>query len=359
MRQHLTPQQYRLYRLIWQRFVASQMRPALLDSTTADIAAGKAIQAGQPLPEKAPYTFRATGSVIKFPGFLAVYREGRDDEGDDDLDKDALPVLTANEPLDLIRLVPLQHFTQPPPRFTEASLVKALEEQGIGRPSTYAATVATLQSRFYVEMQEKRLHPTDLGKVVNDILVEHFPAIFDIGFTSRMEEELDEIAAGDREWVPVLRQFYGPFAESVLKAEGSVGRVKVADEPTDEVCDLCGKPMVIKLGRFGKFMACTGFPECKNTKNIAQGTGVTCPKCNKHEIVVKRSRKGGRVFYGCNGYPECDFTLWDRPLPSPCPNCGGLMVEAGKRGSGARCTACGNTSRTASAEAEKELVIAD
>jgi DNA topoisomerase I len=359
MRQHLTPQQYRLYRLIWQRFVASQMRPAILDSTTADIAAGKAIVAGQPLPEKPPYTFRATGSVIKFPGFLAVYREGRDDDSDDDLDKDALPQLAAREPLDLIRLLPLQHFTQPPPRFTEASLVTALEEQGIGRPSTYAATVATLQTRFYVEVIEKRLQPTDLGKVVNDILVEHFPAIFDIGFTSRMEEELDEIASGDREWVPVLRQFYGPFAASVLKAGESTERVKVADEPTDEVCELCGKPMVIKLGRFGKFMACTGFPECKNTKNIAQGTGVTCPKCGKHEIVVKRSRKGGRVFYGCNGYPECDFTLWDRPLPSPCPSCGGLMVEAGKRGSGARCTVCGNTDRSTPAAAEQELVIAD
>ncbi|MFN8537846.1 MAG: type I DNA topoisomerase [Thermomicrobiales bacterium] len=359
MRQYLSGQQYRLYRLIWQRFVASQMRPAILDSTTADIAAGKTIVAGQPLPEKPPYTFRATGSVIKFPGFLAVYREGRDDNDDDDLDKDALPPLAAREPLDLIRLVPLQHFTQPPPRFTEASLVKALEEQGIGRPSTYAATVATLQSRFYVEVDEKRLHPTDLGKVVNDILVENFPAIFDIGFTSRMEEELDEIAAGDREWVPVLRQFYGPFAESVEKAGASVERVKVADEPTDELCELCGKPMVIKLGRFGKFMACTGFPECKNTKNIAQGTGVTCPKCGKHEIVVKRARKGGRVFYGCNGYPACDFTLWDRPLPSPCPSCGGLMVEAGKRGSGARCTVCGNTSRSGAATPEKELVTAD
>jgi DNA topoisomerase-1 len=359
VRQYLSAQQYRLYRLIWQRFVASQMRPALLDSTTADIAAGRDIRAGQPLPEKPAYTFRATGSVIKFPGFLAVYREGRDDESDDDLDKDALPQLAPREPLDLLRLLPLQHFTQPPPRFTEASLVKALEEQGIGRPSTYAATVATLQTRFYVEVEEKRLRPTDLGKVVNDILVEHFPAIFDIGFTSRMEEELDEIAAGDREWVPVLRQFYGPFAESVEKAGSSVERVKVADEPTDELCELCGKPMVIKLGRFGKFMACTGFPECKNTKNIAQGTGVTCPKCQKREIVVKRSRKGGRVFYGCSGYPDCDFTLWDRPLPSPCPSCGGLMVEAGKRGSGARCTACGNTSRAGAASPEKELVTAD
>jgi DNA topoisomerase-1 len=154
----------------------------------------------------------------------------------------------------------------------------------------------------------------------------------------------------------VLRQFYGPFSESVQKAEGSVGRVKVEDEPTDEVCELCGKPMVIKLGRFGKFMACTGFPECKNTKNIAQGTGVTCPKCGKREIVVKRARKGGRVFYGCSGYPDCDFTLWDRPLPSPCPACGGLMVEAGKRGSGARCTVCGNTSRSATEATDKALV---
>ena len=359
LRAHLSPQQYRLYKLIWQRFIASQMRPALLDSTSVDIDAGRGIGPDRPASEKAPYSFRATGSVIKFPGFLAVYREGRDDGTDDELDKDALPLLQQGEPLDLLKLSPDQHFTQPPPRFTEASLVKALEEQGIGRPSTYAATVATLQTRYYVEMQEKRLHPTDLGRVVNDLLVEHFPAIFDIGFTSRLEEELDEIAAGERPWVPVLQAFYGPFAESVEAAEGSVGRVKVQDEPTDEICENCGKPMVIKLGRFGKFMACTGFPECKTTRNIAQGTGVTCPKCQKHEIVIKRSRKGGRVFYGCNGYPACDFTLWDRPLPTPCPSCGGLMVEAGKRGSGAKCVACGNTSRTEVQNADAELVPAD
>jgi DNA topoisomerase-1 len=359
MRGFLSPQQYRLYKLIWQRFVASQMRPALLDSTSVDIDAGREIEGDRPASEKAPYSFRATGSVIKFAGFLAVYREGRDDGTDEELDKDALPLLTQGELLNLLKLSPDQHFTQPPPRFTEASLVKALEEQGIGRPSTYAATVATLQTRFYVEMTEKRLHPTDLGRVVNDILVEHFPEIFDIGFTSRMEEELDEIAAGERPWVPVLQKFYGPFAASVELAESSVGRVKVADELTDELCENCGKPMVIKLGRFGKFLACTGFPECKTTRNIAQGTGVTCPKCSKHEIVVKRSRKGGRVFYGCNGYPDCDFTLWDRPLPTPCPSCGGLMVEAGKRGSGARCTVCGNTSRTEAATASPELVTAD
>ncbi len=359
MRPFLSPQQYRLYRLVWQRFVASQMRPALLDSTSVDIDAGREVGPDRPASEQAPFLFRATGSVLKFPGFLAVYREGRDDNAEDELDKDALPLLARGEPLDLLKLTPEQHFTQPPPRFTEASLVKALEEQGIGRPSTYAATVATLQTRFYVEMTEKRLLPTDLGRVVNDILVEHFPAIFDIGFTSRMEAELDEIAAGERPWVPVLQAFYGPFAASVELAEGSVGRVKVADEPTDEVCETCGKPMVIKIGRFGKFMACTGFPECKTTKNIAQGTGVNCPKCQQREIVVKRSRKGGRIFYGCNGYPACDFTLWDRPLPTPCPACGGLMVEAGKRGSGARCTACGNTARADVAATEQELVIAD
>ena len=361
VRPHLTAVQYRLYKLIWQRFVASQMRPALLDSTTVDIDAGRGLVA-QPAGSKvvAPYSFRATGSVVKFPGFLAVYREGRDDGADEELDKDALPPLAPSEPLDLLKLTPEQHFTQPPPRFTEASLVKALEEQGIGRPSTYAATVATLQTRFYVEVEEKRLRPTDLGRVVNDILVEHFPQIFDIGFTSRLEEELDEIAAGERPWVPVLQEFYGPFAASVERAEGAVDRVKVkvADEATDIICDQCGKPMVIKLGRFGKFIACTGFPECKNTKNIAQGTGVACPKCKAHEIVVKRSRKGGRTFYGCNGYPACDFTLWDRPLPTPCPNCGGLMVEAGKRGSGARCTACGNTSRTDAGAAREELATA-
>ena len=358
VRPYLSNMQYRLYRLIWQRFVASQMRPALLDNTTVDVDAGRGLTAAS--TGIAPYTFRATGSVITFPGFLAVYREGRDDGRDDELDGNALPPLAAGEPLDLVRLVPEQHFTQPPPRFTEASLVKALEEQGIGRPSTYAPTVATLQARYYVDVAEKRLRPTDLGRVVSDLLVQHFPAIFDVGFTSRMEEELDEIAAGERPWVPVMQAFYGPFAESVAKAEGTMSRVKVprpADEPTDEVCEKCGRPMVIKTGRFGKFMACTGFPECRNTRNIAEGTGVTCPKCRQHEIVVKRSRKGGRVFYGCNGYPACDFTLWERPLPTPCPVCGGLMVEAGKRGSGAKCTACGNTSRAAAPE--RALVTAD
>ncbi len=364
VRPFLSSMQYRLYRLIWQRFVASQMRPAQLDNTTVDVDAGRGLAAraaGNGSNGTAPYTFRATGSVITFPGFLAVYREGRDDGADDELDKDALPPLTAGELLDLLRLLPEQHFTQPPPRYTEASLVKALEEQGIGRPSTYAPTVATLQARDYVEVEEKRLKPTALGRVVTDLLVEQFPAVFDVGFTSRMEEELDEIAAGERPWAPVIQQFYAPFAEAVTKAEGAVGRVKVErppDEPTDEVCEKCGRPMVIKTGRFGRFIACTGYPECKNTRNIAEGTGVTCPKCGEHEIVVKRSRKGGRIFYGCSGYPACDFTVWDRPLPGPCSVCGGLMVEAGKRGSGARCVACGNTSRTA-APAEAELVRAD
>jgi DNA topoisomerase-1 len=345
---HLTPQQLRLYRLVWQRFIASQMRNAIFDSTVVDIDAGK------PGADK-PYRFRATGSVIKFTGFLAVYREGRDDEELDEIDRSALPQLSAQEILDLIRLKPEQHFTQPPPRYSEAALVKALEENGIGRPSTYAPTIATLQARNYVTTEEKRLVPTELGFVVTDIMIEHFPSIVDVGFTSQMEGELDDIASGERRWAPVIREFYTPFAASIGRAEQTMERVKVRDEPTDEICELCGRPMVIKLGRYGRFIACTGFPECRNAKPLLAKIGVTCPDCGQGDIVERRSKKG-RVFFGCSRYPDCTFTTNARPTGVRCPACGGVMVVANRAGTESKCQTCGHRELVAAAPVDAEQV---
>jgi DNA topoisomerase-1 len=339
----LTGYQFRLYQLIWQRFTASQMRPALLDQTTVDIAAGPLDRIAR--AADAPFLFRATGSVVKFPGFMAVYQEGRD-EGDDadELEKGSLPALTSQEDLDLLRLLPEQHFTQPPPRYTEASLVKALEERGIGRPSTYAPTVATLLARGYVAAEERKLIATELGLIVNDLLVEHFPAIFDVGFTSQMEEELDEIAAGERAWVPTLHEFYGPFTETLSRAEQTMERVRLKDEPSGEDCEKCGRPMVIKLGKFGKFLACSGFPECRNARPLLQRIGVPCPTCGEGEIVERRSKKG-RTFYGCERYPACDFVSWNKPVDRRCPSCGNpYLVETGRRGQ-EKCPSCGALTR--------------
>jgi DNA topoisomerase-1 len=334
----LSPQQFRLYQLIWQRFMASQMAPAVLDGTTVDIAAGseRDLAAGK----DAPILFRATGSVVRFAGFMAVYTAGRDEGDADELDAGALPPLEQGEGLDLLRLLPLQHFTQPPPRYSEATLVKALEEQGIGRPSTYAPTIATLQARSYVTTEEKKLVPTELGTVVNDLLVEHFPRVFDIGFTSQLEDELDEIASGDRAWVPTMRAFYGPFTETLEKAEKSIARVKLKDEPSGETCEKCGRDMVIKLGRFGKFIACSGFPECRNSRPFLEKIGMQCPDCHQGEIVERRSKKG-RTFFGCSRYPECEFSAWNKPVNVNCAKCGSYMVESGRKGQ-IKCPKCGS-----------------
>ena len=328
----LSQPQLRLYRLIWQRFIASQMRSAIFDSTSVDIHAG-------PDSGEKPYMFRSTGAVMKFNGFIAVYREGRDDDEIDEIDRDALPLLEQGEVLKLVQLLPEQHFTQPPPRFTEATLVKTLEENGIGRPSTYAPTIATLVARNYVSTEQRRLYPTELGFVINDILVEHFPSIVDVSFTSTMEEELDEIATGEREWVPVIREFYGPFSETMAKAEQTMERVQIRDEPTDEVCELCGRPMVIKLGRYGRFLACTGFPECRNAKPLLAKIGLPCPTCGEGEVVERRSKKG-RVFYGCSRYPECDFVSWAKPTEKKCPECGGVLAIANRAGDQVKCSSC-------------------
>jgi len=342
VKKFLSPQQFRLYQLIWQRFLASQMAPAQLDGTTVDIAAGRNLTAQA---KDAPYTFRATGSVVRFPGFMAVYTQGRDEGDADELDDGALPVLTAEQLLALEKLVPEQHFTQPPPRYTEAMLVKALEEQGIGRPSTYAPTIATLLARSYVALEEKKLVPTELGFVVSDLLAEHFPHIFDVSFTSQLENELDEIAAGERAWVPTLKEFYGPFDETLKKAETTIERVKLKDEPAGVDCEKCGRPMVIKMGKYGKFLACSGFPECRNARPLLATIGMTCPKCREGEVVERRSKRG-RVFYGCSRYPDCDFSEWNRPVEHQCPKCGNpYMTEINRRGQ-IKCPNCGHIGST-------------
>ncbi|HDH09798.1 MAG TPA: type I DNA topoisomerase, partial [Chloroflexi bacterium] len=319
VKKYLTRDQYLLYDLIWRRFVASQMASAIFDTTSVDIAAG---------PD---YLFRATGSVVKFPGFLAVYR------ADEEEKEKALPPLSEGEVLDLVRLIPEQHFTQPPPRYTEASLIKALEEYGIGRPSTYAPIITTIQTRGYVEQVDRRLVPTELGFIVNDLLVEHFPEIMDVGFTAKMEEDLDAIARGERDWVPVLREFWGPFQRTLEQAKRNMPKVEVADQPTGEFCEKCGAPMVVKWGRYGKFIACSNFPECRNTKPYFEKIGVKCPECGG-DLVVRKTRKG-RTFYGCANYPECNFATWQRPLPEPCPYCGGLLTMVNKER--AKCIKCG------------------
>ena len=323
----------RLYQLIWERFIASQMAPAVFDQTTADIKAAER------------FTFRATGSVLKFAGFTAVYEEGVDDapvsangaapqNGKAAKARPILPKLDEGEVLDAKSVDPKQHFTEPPPRFTEASLVRALEENGIGRPSTYSAIVETIQARGYVEQLERRFHPTEIGEAVNDLLVEHFNEIVDLKFTASMESQLDELAErGDSGWgatAAVLAKFYDGFEKELAEAERKLPKLEQRDEPTDEVCVNCGKPMVIKTGRFGKFMSCTGYPECKTTKPILKDTGVKCPK-DAGMIAERKSRKG-RTFYGCANYPACDFVSWDPVAPQPCAVCGDYVVEKRRRG---------------------------
>ena len=386
LKPHLTADQFRLYDLIWRRMLASQMADARSDATTLDVDAGCK-------GDSQVYVFRATGSVLKFPGFRTLYLESRNDTEEDE-GKGPLPQLSQGEDLDCLNVEPQQHFTQPPPRFTEASLIKALEENGIGRPSTYAPIISTITDRQYVTKQTGKLVPTTLGSTVCDLLTQFFANIMDARFTARMEEELDEVARGEREWVPMLTEFYGPFQESLALAAEEMPRVKVeeateevcekcagamviktgrfgrfmacsnfptckntrrigaenapaangdqpspagAEETTDEVCEKCSKPMVIKTGRFGKFLSCSSFPDCKHTKPILSKIGVACPKCGA-DLVVRRGRARRRVFYGCSRYPECDFIENRRPIAEPCPECGGLMVLSGR--DGVSCTRC-------------------
>jgi DNA topoisomerase-1 len=443
LRAALSRDQYRLYDLIWKRFIASQMAPAIFDSTTVDIAAGRGVRPNGVPAATPPYLFRATGSVLRFPGFLAVYNVSLD-EGEDDEDKEALlPPLVEGELLKLLQLLPLQHWTQPPPRYTEASLVKELEQLGIGRPSTYAPTISTITEREYVQVVDKKLVPTTLGNIVNDLLVAHFPEIVDYNFTSQMEQQLDDIAEGDRTWVPVIRGFFDPFERTLaaaqqemksVKGEGIAtdlpcpacgaplmvrlgkngeflacsrhpdcsftgdlvrdadGRIQLAQQPeladADQTCDKCGRPMVVKKSKFGMFLACTGYPECKNIRRVSkktgavapapvpiegetcpvdgaqlvrrhgpygefiscanyptckyikrETTGVACPRPGcKGEIVVKKSKRG-KYFYGCSEYPKCDTVYWDKPVAEPCPECNApfMLEKTTKKGTTRTC----------------------
>lgn len=312
---YLTRDQLRLYTLIWERFVASQMAPAVFDQVTVDIAAGE-------------LRLKATGSQIKFRGYTAVYEESRETEDEDNKEL-ALPPLRPGEKLALVKTVPEQHFTQPPPAYTEASLVKTLEEKGIGRPSTYAPTVETIIKRGYVTREQKKLKPTELGYLVTDLLREYFPEIIDEKFTAEMEDKLDQIEEGKAEWRQVVGEFYPGFANQVQQAREKMQEVHVGEEMSDEVCELCGRRMVIKEGRFGKFLACPGFPDCRNTKPLREGTGIKCPLCGG-EILVKTSRRGRR-FYGCENYPACQFVTWDPPTAKRCPRCGSLLVRKENR----------------------------
>jgi DNA topoisomerase-1 len=328
IKKYLSNNQFRLYQLIWNRMVASQMAAALYDSTTVDIEA-------KPGNSREVYLFRTTSSVLKFPGFTILYQR---DEGKTDVDdsRQSLPKLDKGDILKLLQLLTEQRFTQPPPRYTEASLIRMLEERGIGRPSTYAPILANIQEREYVTKTSGIFKPTELGMLVTDLLKQHFPDIVDIEFTARMEDDLDEIADQKKQWVDVVRNFYTPFDKTLQNAKEGIARVKMADELTTEVCEKCGKPLAIKVGRFGKFLACTGYPECKFTKRYQIKTGVKCPECGSE--LIQRLNKKGKKFYGCSNYPNCTFATSARPLSQPCPKCGGLLTEY--RENRARCLKC-------------------
>lgn len=344
LKEYLSPPQYKIYDLIWKRMVASQMAAAVFDSTTVDIKA-------RSQASKTDYLFRAAAAVLDFPGFTALYIEGKDEAEEKGEKTAALPKLEANEPLNLMGLFPEQHFTQPPSRFTEASLVKMLESEGIGRPSTYATIVSTIQEREYVAKEKGTIKPSELGFTVNDMVVKNFPGIVDIRFTAKMEEGLDEVAENNRQWADLVKEFYEPFGRSLKTAEESIEKIRIADETTDELCPECGKPLVIKSGRFGRFLACSGYPDCKYHRSLQTSTGVPCPMpgCGG-EILVLRSKKG-KTFYGCSNYKKCGLEpLNSRPLKQKCPACGWLMVEYRKK---ARCQKCGQLAPVEEQAAER------
>lgn len=372
LREHLTKDQHRLYELIWKRTVACQMIHATIDTVAADLSCGEG------------NSFRATGSTVAKPGFMTVYMEGVDDAKKGDGDEKLLPPLQEGEQITLNKIRPEQHFTEPPPRYSEASLVKALEEHGIGRPSTYASIISTLQDREYVQLEKKRFHPTDVGRVVNKFLTQYFTRYVDYDFTARLEDELDAISRGEQEWVPLLRQFWAPFKERIDHTQENVKRSDVTHEALDEACPSCGKPLSIRLGRHGRFIGCTNYPECDYTRDLngdkkeqeeptivegrkcpecqsdlvikrgkygkfigcsnypncrhieplekPEDTGVTCPKCNKGTLMKRKSRRG-KVFYSCSTYPECDYATWNEPVAEPCPSCGWpiLTIKTTKR----------------------------
>jgi DNA topoisomerase I len=304
VKSYLSPDQFKLYNLIWRRFVASFMTPAVFDTVRVDIVAGQ-------------YVFRATGSHLKFPGFYAVWQREEEEK--------LLPELGAGEVLDLHDLKPEQHFTQPPPRYTEASLIKELEEQGIGRPSTYVPIISTIQDRGYVNQEQRRFVPTWLGITVNEVMNKHFPEIVDAGFTAAMERKLDEVEEGRQSWTEFLHSFYGDFKVAMDKAEAEMDRVQKPVEEIDEVCPECGRNLVIRTGRFGRFISCSGFPECRYRRSFVNKTGALCPVCGG-DLVERKTKQKKRIFYGCSNYPACNFAIWEKPVPELCPTCGGLMV---------------------------------
>ena len=320
----LSRDQYRLYRLIWRRFLASIMTPAIFDTVAAKI-------------ENNGHIFNANGSILKFEGYKKVYLSKEEEEESGK----ALPELEVGEKLNLVKIAPNQHFTQPPPRYTEASLVKALEENGVGRPSTYAPTISTITTRGYVTKEQKALYPTELGAIVNNIMAEHFEQIVNIDFTANMEETLDRVEEGEIAWKDVMRDFYPPFAEKLKVAEENIGEVEVRDEVTDIACENCGRNMVIEFGRYGRFLACPGFPDCRNAKPLFEDAGCDCPICkNGARVQIKKTKKG-RIYYGCENNqaePPCDFMSWNRPTGQPCPRCGQPLVEKGTKSKKICCT---------------------
>jgi DNA topoisomerase-1 len=324
MKNYLSRDQLRLYKLIWERFLASQMASAILDTMTVDL-------------QNEGVTFRATGSKVKFPGFMKVYVEGNDD-GKKEEDR-ILPDLKEGMKVKKKELEPTQHFTQPPPRYSEARLVRTMEELGIGRPSTYAPTLDTIQKRGYVSLDDKKFVPTELGELVLDMTLEFFPEVFNVEFTAKMENDLDEVEDG-KNWIDIIDEFYKGFEKKLIIAESEMQKIEIKDEPAGEDCEKCGHEMVYKMGRFGKFMACSNFPDCRNTKPIVKDIGVSCPTCHEGSIVERKSKKK-RVFYGCNRYPECEFVSWDKPLARSCPKCNSMLVEKkSKKGKVVQCVSC-------------------
>ncbi len=328
IKSHLTADQFKLYDLIWKRMVASQMAPAIYDTTTVNILADASTE---------KYFFRVISSPLAFPGFLVLYSEGRDDDEEKET-KTGLPELGEGDHLDLAGLFPEQHFTKPPLRYTEATLIKALEENGIGRPSTYAPIISTIQDRDYVTKEKAHFKPNEMGFIVTDLLADHFPDIVSTEFTAKMEERLDDISSGKVKWVPTLGAFYKTFAAELEKAYANMPTTRPAAESTDEICEKCGSPMVIKRGRYGRFMACSNFPTCRNARPLQTTIDAICPKCGG-KLVEKRTKRK-KVFYGCANYPKCDFAVWEKPLSIPCPECKGLLIPS-KKNNTVKCAQCG------------------
>jgi len=332
IRKYLNKDQFRLYKLIWNRMICSQMPDALFDQTKFEIVANA--------KTSKEYLFTSVGTVLKFDGYRTIYMESEDDSKDELDDKNSLPQLTKGDYLNCLSILKKQHFTEAPPLYTEAALIKLLEEKGIGRPSTYASIMGTIQDRYYVQKNNNRFVSTKLGKVVNTLLTQHFTDTMNVGFTAKLEAELDEIASGEREWVPVIKEFYVPFHDLIKKSDINVERVPRSeiDEESDEVCESCERPMVIKVGRYGRFLSCSGFPECKVARPLVSILDVNCPECANKLVEKQRRGRANKTFYGCSNYPNCNFATNRKPISEPCPECKGLLVMWGRNR--ARCFKC-------------------